>query len=279
MPERVWLYCPICNRKTRIQLRTDTILENFPLFCPKCKHETEFYHGYRLIFIILYLLDVPKNIRCLTENCALRFCTAADVHVRLYRLLCHQPVRYVNLTDAVVRYHRAVVHGKKILGVVIANGIQRSKLALQRFAISIPYGICNLVIAFPFFVNGDKINFGGACFADIDFIISAQQLQIDDVFQYVTFVRPFTSENAVAQADIRRIVFAAGFQILFSFDIVAVCSVKDKAFDQGSHVVSTVWIVIFRPAEVKVSAIFFVEHRLPILSNRKRATLLSISGS
>lgn len=39
MSERVWLYCPICNSKTRIQLRTDTILENFPLFCPKCKHE------------------------------------------------------------------------------------------------------------------------------------------------------------------------------------------------------------------------------------------------
>lgn len=37
---KVWLYCPICNSKTRIQLRTDTVLENFPLFCPKCKHET-----------------------------------------------------------------------------------------------------------------------------------------------------------------------------------------------------------------------------------------------
>lgn len=40
MSGRVWLYCPVCNSKTRIQLRADTILENFPLFCPKCKHET-----------------------------------------------------------------------------------------------------------------------------------------------------------------------------------------------------------------------------------------------
>lgn len=43
MSERVWLYCPICSSKTRIQLRTDTVLENFPLFCPKCKHETVYY--------------------------------------------------------------------------------------------------------------------------------------------------------------------------------------------------------------------------------------------
>ncbi|MBQ8283962.1 MAG: cysteine-rich KTR domain-containing protein [Clostridia bacterium] len=32
-----WLLCPRCQNKTRIKLRTDTVLENFPLFCPKCK--------------------------------------------------------------------------------------------------------------------------------------------------------------------------------------------------------------------------------------------------
>ena len=35
-----WLLCPICNSKTRIKLRLDTELKNFPLFCPKCKQET-----------------------------------------------------------------------------------------------------------------------------------------------------------------------------------------------------------------------------------------------
>ena len=35
-----WLLCPVCNNKTRIKLREDTVLENFPLFCPKCKQET-----------------------------------------------------------------------------------------------------------------------------------------------------------------------------------------------------------------------------------------------
>ena len=35
-----WVLCPICYNKTRIKIRQDTILENFPLFCPKCKSNT-----------------------------------------------------------------------------------------------------------------------------------------------------------------------------------------------------------------------------------------------
>ena len=35
-----WLLCPVCKSKTRIMLREDTQLQNFPLFCPKCKRET-----------------------------------------------------------------------------------------------------------------------------------------------------------------------------------------------------------------------------------------------
>jgi hypothetical protein len=35
-----WVLCPICNNKTRIKVRPDTVLENFPLYCPKCKQET-----------------------------------------------------------------------------------------------------------------------------------------------------------------------------------------------------------------------------------------------
>ena len=35
-----WVYCPICNNKTRIKIRKDTELINFPLFCPKCKQES-----------------------------------------------------------------------------------------------------------------------------------------------------------------------------------------------------------------------------------------------
>ena len=33
-----WLCCPRCGGKTRTQIRTHTVLEDFPLFCPKCKY-------------------------------------------------------------------------------------------------------------------------------------------------------------------------------------------------------------------------------------------------
>ena len=35
-----WVLCPVCGNKTRTKVRYDTVLENFPLFCPKCKQET-----------------------------------------------------------------------------------------------------------------------------------------------------------------------------------------------------------------------------------------------
>ncbi|HGM3508803.1 TPA: cysteine-rich KTR domain-containing protein [Clostridioides difficile] len=35
-----WLLCLVCGNKTRLKLRNDTVLENFPLYCPKCKQET-----------------------------------------------------------------------------------------------------------------------------------------------------------------------------------------------------------------------------------------------
>lgn len=36
--ETDWLCCPKCGGKTRIQVRPHTVLEDFPLFCPKCKY-------------------------------------------------------------------------------------------------------------------------------------------------------------------------------------------------------------------------------------------------
>ena len=33
-----WLRCPKCGGKTRTQLRPHTVLEDFPLFCPKCRY-------------------------------------------------------------------------------------------------------------------------------------------------------------------------------------------------------------------------------------------------
>lgn len=40
MENSKWVLCPVCGNKTRLQLRADTELKNFPLYCPKCKQES-----------------------------------------------------------------------------------------------------------------------------------------------------------------------------------------------------------------------------------------------
>ena len=40
MNKSEWIYCPVCGNKTRDRLREDTVLENYPLYCPKCKQES-----------------------------------------------------------------------------------------------------------------------------------------------------------------------------------------------------------------------------------------------
>ena len=39
MDKTEWIKCPICKNKTRNKIRQDTLLKNYPLFCPKCKNE------------------------------------------------------------------------------------------------------------------------------------------------------------------------------------------------------------------------------------------------
>lgn len=38
--ETEWARCPICGNKTRDRIRKDTVLINYPLYCPKCRQET-----------------------------------------------------------------------------------------------------------------------------------------------------------------------------------------------------------------------------------------------
>lgn len=38
--EEFWLLCPVCGGKTRTKVQEDTVLVNFPLFCPKCRAVT-----------------------------------------------------------------------------------------------------------------------------------------------------------------------------------------------------------------------------------------------
>ena len=36
----LWVRCPGCGGKTRTKVNKDTVLIKFPLYCPKCKKET-----------------------------------------------------------------------------------------------------------------------------------------------------------------------------------------------------------------------------------------------
>lgn len=40
MKKTEWIRCPVCGNKTRDRTRYDTVLKNYPLYCPKCKQET-----------------------------------------------------------------------------------------------------------------------------------------------------------------------------------------------------------------------------------------------
>ena len=40
MLKNEWIRCPVCGSKTRDRLREDTVLKNYPLYCPKCKQKT-----------------------------------------------------------------------------------------------------------------------------------------------------------------------------------------------------------------------------------------------
>ncbi|MCL2286764.1 MAG: cysteine-rich KTR domain-containing protein [Firmicutes bacterium] len=54
MNKMKWLLCPICNSKTRLQLLEDTVLENFPLHCPKCKQTS-------IIEVKKFIISVVKE--------------------------------------------------------------------------------------------------------------------------------------------------------------------------------------------------------------------------
>ena len=40
MKQTKWVLRPVCGSKTRNRIREDTVLMNFPLYCPKCRQET-----------------------------------------------------------------------------------------------------------------------------------------------------------------------------------------------------------------------------------------------
>ena len=57
MGREMTLLCPVCANKTHTKVEQDTVLLNFPLFCPKCKKVT--YINVRQFIITI----VPRIIK------------------------------------------------------------------------------------------------------------------------------------------------------------------------------------------------------------------------
>ena len=62
-----WVRCPVCGNKTRTRIRNDTELKHFPLYCPKCKHET-IINEKELNIEIVIEPDAQTQSRCLCEK-------------------------------------------------------------------------------------------------------------------------------------------------------------------------------------------------------------------
>lgn len=56
-----WVKCPVCGNKTRNRVREDTVIKQFPLFCPKCKRET-------LVEIEHFFITIVKEPDALTQS-------------------------------------------------------------------------------------------------------------------------------------------------------------------------------------------------------------------
>lgn len=49
-----WVRCPVCGNKTRLQIREDTELKHFPLYCPKCRQENLIKAKNMQITVLMY---------------------------------------------------------------------------------------------------------------------------------------------------------------------------------------------------------------------------------
>ena len=57
-----WIICPICGNKTRDRVREDTVLKNYPHYCPKCKKET-FLNAKKLHITVIKEPDAKTQSR------------------------------------------------------------------------------------------------------------------------------------------------------------------------------------------------------------------------
>ena len=93
-----------------------------------------------------------------------------------------QKIVCVHLSNAVQRGRQIFVERDKRLGMVVAYGHKRGKLAIAGRFIS--YGLRHLVVAHNVAVARDEIDLTSIVLPDKYVVRATQQLEIDDVFKH-----------------------------------------------------------------------------------------------
>ena len=57
-----WILCPVCGSKTRNKIRKDTVLKNYPLYCPKCRQERLIKVDNLKITVIKEMTFMPNGV-------------------------------------------------------------------------------------------------------------------------------------------------------------------------------------------------------------------------
>ena len=79
MQNEKWVLCPVCGNKTRIKIRENTVLLNFPLFCPKCRQE-------QLINVQQLKVTIIKEPDAQTQSRWICEVTCSSLALSLYRI-------------------------------------------------------------------------------------------------------------------------------------------------------------------------------------------------
>ena len=98
------------------------------------------------------------------------------------------------------------------------------------------HGLCYLNIELFICVRGDKVNLSGVNLADCHIVSAAQELKVDDIFQNMTGIPVPKTEQIIAQADIRNIVFSERAQKLPALDVKSFDFIENVGFQQRSDI-------------------------------------------
>lgn len=96
MQNEKWVLCPVCGNKTRIKIRENTVLLNFPLFCPKCRQE-------QLINVQQLKVTIIRSKERIASISSCFFALAASLLTCAIKRICVPNIRFA-LSETMTLY-------------------------------------------------------------------------------------------------------------------------------------------------------------------------------